>query len=189
MCRLQDIFMTDTEKPKKAKDDFATVFDLNAVGKKDGKDVVRTHSVITARSGDVVDTKSYDLNAEKGTKMPLSHAMQFLHPGFRVIGADGKVIKPVEKRERIVVPVQLKADELLACIDELSDEALFKRAKILPMSEYIDLDTDRDKMIAFIVNHNERHDSPQVGLHRDPGAAPEMAESAINQLMGDKVLM
>ena len=167
--------------------DTATVYDLNATAiDRDGKPVARSHDVIIGRDGDDVQIKTYHLSSQKGTKMPLDHAMKFLHPGFRVVDGDGVVIKPVEKRERIVAPQQLRPDELVAGVEELSDESLFKRAKVLPLSDGITLESSRQEMIDFIVSTNRATDAPGQGA-QGSNVPKEMSQGELDRLLGDKV--
>lgn|SRR5574337_1239673 len=151
------------EKGKKAASKLWGVVDSNA---ESGKE--RVHDVIaeTYTNGRPPKIVQYKLNSQKPTPMPVDHAMRFLKdPAFIVTNEDDEIVEPVkatpesELGNRVLPP-----DELIVNVTELHDEALFKRAKILPGGDKITEESTREEMIDFIVDFNSQ--SHQSGTAR-----------------------
>lgn len=125
----------------------------------------RRHDVIVKMldNGDAV-TRGYSLGADKPTEMPEAHAMQFLRdPAFHVFDADGKKVDPVPTTKTgAEANVNLSENELVATYDELSREAIWKRAKILAGSEDFHQKTPTVDLIDFL----KKHAKPKVGVAR-----------------------
>jgi len=116
--------------------------------------VPRNHDIIvrTYPDGREPDIKSYALSSEKGTEMPMDHALKFLvDPAFRVERPDGQVIQPPPKQSTTVGAQELALDQTIAEYGELTRVALYKRCKMAAGGEDItDASTVQD-MIAFLI--------------------------------------
>lgn len=101
--------------------------------------------------------KGYDLKAEEPTKMPMEHALKFLRDDhFVVLDEKGARVKPqpsVEHFSHVPVP----SGFVMAKLEELSREALYKRCKLQDGSEDIHpLKSSRDVMVAFLQGNTEK---------------------------------
>lgn len=143
----------------------------------------RRHDIITKMAPDgrtPLVIKSYSLNCDTPTTMPLDHAMQFLkEPAFTVTDENGEVIKPLPvHKDGGIGSLVLKQDEVIANLSELSREALYKRCKALPGADAI---TDKSKAqtyIDFLIAKN----APSV---RDNDAVGQAINNAGEQLSAE----
>jgi len=151
-------------------DEKAQVRDLNApVG------VKRVHTIVTEmRDGEVYSTHNYPLGSDEPVTMPMEHALKLLHdPAFEVKNAAGERLKPVKKRD----PhdrAELTEDETVAQWDELSQQALYARAKVYAGSEGLKVNTEKVVLIAFLKAAAKRN----VGVSRGSDEAAERIAAA-----------
>lgn len=137
------------------KQSFCEVFDMNHKG---GETLPRVHDVVIRVDRDETDgrithveTQSYALRRDKPCQMPLEHAFKFLvDPAFVVKGPNGNRIMPVAKHDESKPLSALKDDELVVNIDELSDEALLRRVKVLPGSEGIAANATHAELVIWL---------------------------------------
>lgn len=131
------------------------VFDLNQRGK-DG----RKHDVITKfyENGEhEAEVQTYELFADKPVAMPMEHAMRFLiDPAFKVVAPSGKRVPYVPKQDISKPITVLGEDEIVVKYEELSRDALFRRAKVLPGSEDIKENTPTKEMADFLTSWRKR---------------------------------
>jgi len=98
------------------------------------------------------ETIGYDLFGDRGTAMPIEHALKFLvDPAFKVCKPDGTRIMPVPKTDLSKPITNLKDDEVVVSYGELSKDALFRRVKVLPGSEDIRENANHIELVEFIV--------------------------------------
>lgn len=107
---------------------------------------VRTHEI-------VIDDypKPVTFKYREKVMLPYAEAMKFTVDGaFRVTDEDGKVYEPVKKPRDTSVPVALAANEVVAELHELTQEALLRRAAIKPGGEKLSKSTKKDTIIDFL---------------------------------------
>lgn len=157
------------------------VFDTNQRGEKP-----RKHDVIVKLYEDgQPDIKTYDLYSDKPCEMPMEHAMRFLvDAAFKVITPAGKRIMPVPKLDLSKPITRLADDEIVVKYDELSNEALYRRVKILPGSEDI-LGDDRVALVAFMVTYRQKLKGMTEG---ERTLSTMMAQGTLDGAMDDKSL-
>ncbi len=149
----------------------AQVFDTTArVGEP------RTHQIVVGKHPDGEPlVKAYKLSSDVPTVMPLDHAMKFLvDKAFRVQRMDGTVIRPVDKPTDALANIRLEPDQVIARLDELSIDALLKRAKLLPDSQRFGANSAADDIIAFILAAQPKRD---VGVSRGSEGVQEDPEA------------
>lgn len=143
----------------KAKPGVYFVKDTNAKPNK-----VRQHKIITAMhmadDGATVvidDFQLYNLSSSIPCEMPEAHALQFLKDeSFIVTDSNGVRIKPVIKKDTDVGKIVLEDDELIAKYDELTQESLYKRCKIIPGTEHIKKNTRKGDLIEHLMSHEAK---------------------------------
>ncbi len=152
------------------------VFDLNQTG-----DGPRKHDVVirSDRDGRVLETKTYELWRIKGTVMPIDHGIKFLKDAsFKVETMTGIPLTPLRESQTNNNAVKLADDEVVATYTELTEEALYKRCKVMAGSEELDGNSGRDAMIQFM----RRRRGMQISEGRDPGAEA-LASKGIGEAM------
>lgn len=140
----------------KAKPGVLYVRDSNAKPNK-----VRQHRIITAMhtadDGETVvvdDYQLYNLSSSIKCEMPEAHALQFLKDeSFIVTDSNGVRIKPVIKKDTDVGKIVLADDELIAKYDELTQESLYKRCKIIPGTDHIKKNTKKADLVECLMSH------------------------------------
>ena len=101
------------------------------------------------------ETFTYKMVRNKHTEMLYEHACQFAqHDGFEVIDEKGKVFKPLrELRDQMgEITNQLDPDEVVANLEELTNDALADRANAMGGS--FARTHAKVKIIDFIANEN-----------------------------------
>lgn len=167
------------------------VFDPSAsaeyIGDPDKLNTWRRHSILLqdARGNQV--EKVYAFRHGAPTEMPAAHAMKFLKAeGFIVQAKGGRTIRPVrDPLADVGAPgPQLEADECIANLGELTLPALLKRAGIMPGGEQFAGNSQRDDVVAFIVNaRREKAARNAAAVSRRPGAAmDENSDPALSDM-------
>lgn len=151
-----------------------------------------------ARSGE-----NYTLSKDKPAFMPLEDAYSFLvDPAFEVRSAtrtknpdhdaddpnsqiylydEGAIITPVSTKKVEGGRVELDDDEVVAKLDELTQDALLKRCKRLDGSSGMTKGTKKDNLITFLIDNKPTN---VVGLGRgSEGAPPEMDGKSLDGLI------
>ena len=126
------------------------VFDMNQRG-----GVPRKHDVIIKFYDNPAidpDVKTYELRSDKGTQMPMEHALKFLSdPSFKVMAPTGNRIMPVPKTD-LSKPITKPADhEIVVSYEELSVEALTRRCLVLPGADQLPQGATKEQMVTFLV--------------------------------------
>ncbi len=130
-----------------------------------------------ARSG-----QAYDLYSNKDCEMPLEDAYTFLiDKAFEVKGPGGEIIRPPSTKSA-AGRIELDDDEVIANLEELTNDALLKRCKRYDGSGGIRINTRKDEKIAFLI---EQSSKVEYGTARgSENAPPEMSESDLDTLVG-----
>lgn len=161
------------------------VYDLNQRG-----DVGRTHHIIVKtypdEPGREPDLMSYTLysNSDKPCPMPMEHAMKFLvDDAFKVIMPNGRRA-PTTKKFDPSEPIKvLGIDEIVVKYEELSRDALMRRARLLPNSDQIAQNATVEELAAALVRHRK---SMVAATNGDMELAARMA--AAGEAMSDDML-
>ncbi len=135
----------------KAKATTYMVFDLNQRG-----DLPRRHDVITRmyKDGSPPETVTYPLfsSSDKGTPMPMEHALKFLcDPAFKVVHPNGNRIMPIEKQDLSKPLKVLAVDEVVVKYHHLSRDHLYKLVKMQSGSEDVKPNATVDELAEFMV--------------------------------------
>lgn len=122
---------------------------------------VRIHEVIIARNKKTgkVATKSYSLSSDTPCGMAPEHALQFLRDEAFIVSAsddidlrDQQRIRPVKARVGNVNIIALSENETIAEWNELTDDALVRRAMAFPSGDKPDVNASRDELVEFLTN-------------------------------------
>ena len=150
----------ETRKPQMFK-----VLDMNQFGP-----LPRRHEIITKmypkEEGIPPETITYELwrDSSKACEMPLDHAMKFLkEPAFHVFGPDGRRIEPITQIDPSKPLSQLADHEVIANLNELSRDALFRRVKVIPGSEGIGANAKAEELVAFLIDWKKRQKKMSQG--------------------------
>jgi hypothetical protein len=165
---------------KGSENETGLVMDMNA---RPGE--TRIHEIIIKEiDGGEPITKMYRLNSETPVEMPMDHALKFLSDkAFVVTSKGGDLIKPVKRRDPSQPVVKLEADEVIAEYSELSRDALWKRAKVLPGSDKIGKASSNETLIEFI----KAKTADQPGTAR--GSEGIIPEENVSDFMQDSPLL
>jgi hypothetical protein len=115
----------------------------------------RAHDMPTAEGG----VKSYGFAPNVATEVPTMHAMRFLASGFKVF-ADKAMTRPIAAPRSLKAGhdgqnvLELRPDEVIAALYELTKDALFKRAAALPGGEKLDVRADKTELMRIIAAFN-----------------------------------
>lgn len=118
-------------------------------------------------SKEVTRTKTYTLNGVDPVRMPAEHAMKFItDPAFVVADKDGVRIKPVKKRNLYTIGKALGLDEneTVCEYEDMTKEALFKRAQTYPGGDLLKPSDGKPLIIEFLKEHQKL--AAQVGVSR-----------------------
>jgi len=120
------------------------------------------------------ETITYELWRDKRVPMPMEHAMKFLkEKAFHVFGSDGRRIEPITQIDPSKPLSQLADHEVIANLNELSRDALFRRVKVIPGSEDISHNAKADELVAFLIDWKKR----QRKMSQGEAALSEMMTS------------
>jgi hypothetical protein len=118
-------------------------------------------------------TKPYTFHYGQKTKMPFGHAMQFLkHDAFHVfeVGSDERY-NPAPEQPGQGGTFKLKTGTTIAAFDELTNEALAKRAGQYPDGDGFRKQSPKADLVAFLIAKQ------RAGA---PSDAPETEEDAVD---------
>lgn len=132
----------------------------------------------------------------KALRLPFDAALKFLkEPAFIVIDPNtGEKFDPTPKAPEGVssAALELAADEVIAKLDELTQEALFLRAKQLDGSDHLKKGTPKTELIAFLAAKRINEDKAAKRSKDDIDAIPAgasvggaMPEDALSKLIPD----
>ena len=125
-------------------------------------DTTTTPRYHTRKHEIVVDEiiKEYTFKFGRATPMPFAHAMKFLHiPSFECRHPDGTLIPAlpdVAGRGNSGAPPALLPDEVIAKLDELTEEALVRRCNAISGGEQMTVTSGKDSLVRFLVNKETR---------------------------------
>lgn len=107
------------------------------------------------------------------TRMPYAHGMKFLHiPSFEVRHLDGTLIPPLPNlAEQGNGVLALRASQVIAELDELSEEALVRRCNAISGGERMLVSNGKDSLVRFLLNREIRK--------REAAASKEDAETDV----------
>jgi len=165
--------LAETGNDKKNRDEMATVIQKNLP-----PGAVANHQ---ARSG-----RTYPITSDsnKPCEVPLEDAYTFLiDEAFEVRGPDGKVITPPSNKKPDSGRLVLEEDEVVARLEELTQESLIKRAKRFAGSEVIKKTTAKDDIISFILANKPEVNVAVTG-RSDGVVAPQMDRESLDSLLG-----
>lgn len=94
-------------------------------------------------------------NHGEPTLLPFEKAAKFQREGFTMLSEDGTELKRPSDTPP-VVQLSIKSSEVVARLEELTQEALFLRASILIGGEKFGKNSNKKDMIAFLIEHNEK---------------------------------
>ncbi|KKL65181.1 hypothetical protein LCGC14_2157560 [marine sediment metagenome] len=105
-------------------------------------------------------TLEYEFKFAHATPMPFSHAMKFLHiQSFECRHPDGTLIPPLpnlaEQSNSGAAPV-LRPSQVIAELDELSDDALVRRCNAISGGEQMSVTSGKDSLVRFLLNRETR---------------------------------
>lgn len=125
------------------------VRDTNARVVHDGKVQGRTHEILPGIS--------YTLYFDTDTPMPEEHARRFLiDEAFIVLTPDGTRLVPFSEQVKSRdLPPSLKANQVVASLDELTHDALMNRSLLKPGAPKFSKRTSREVMIEFLTGAHE----------------------------------
>lgn len=132
------------------------------------------HKAPTGSREHDIGPKKYSLTSHTGTDMPMEHAVNFLRdPSFIVTDADGEVVGSLDRQTAVgqVQPrLQLKSNQVIATLDELSNTSLLVRANEYPEGKGFKQNTKKETLIAFLT------DQAKIAGGRGPDDAAADAE-------------
>lgn len=116
----------------------------------------------------------YPLMSNERTKMPQAHAVKFLNDvSFEVRDPEGNVVAPVPQNAQLrtgeKVPT-LQRNETIATFDELTDDALLRRAQLRPGGENLGRDESREGLIKFLTGPEK----PKLVRGKRPESLPSV---------------
>lgn len=113
---------TATAKAESKTDLTWTVFDTNAYPTASNPTGHREHMTR--------DRTNYKLHHKDGCEMPMRHAVDFLKdPAFVVVDEDGNRVEPIVAGDTGAPQPKMRADQVVATLAELTDQALLVRAR------------------------------------------------------------
>ena len=183
----------DSKPAGAAKEVLYRVFDQNQRGKEG-----RLHDIIVGLTDDDPPEpiiKTYTLFSEAsgrdGTPMPQAHAYKFLvDPAFKVLAPNGKVVAPVNKFDPSKPLSELKDDEIVVKYEELSREALMKRARLIAGGESLPDNSTVQELAAFLVkDRKSRHAITEAQMDvqgKLSAAGDSMNEEDLEKLFGSR---
>lgn len=139
-----------------------------------------------------VEGQRYELSAyeEEGCTMPLTHGLHFLKDKqFAVYTMDGTRMRP-QTTVSDGRGLKLAPHETIATYAELTKEALVRRAQSLPNGLLNNLQTPREKLIAFIMAGGIQAtlvEDTDKKAGKDAGIEAEMEEDG-DQAFADRIL-
>lgn len=182
----KDIQNLDDGQTKVGKEQQYEVFDMNA---QPGAQGARTHQIIVGRhprTGEPI-VKNYSLRSDEATLMPMGHAMQFLKDdAFGVYDAKGNRIEPVRDNNVKARNLGLATDEVVAVLDELTIDALYKRCRLHAGAEHIKKNTSKKTMVDFLIETAEESRTEGVSPGSEDKAA-EMDGDTLDGMMGNLI--
>lgn len=151
------------------------VLDSNARVVVDGKVQGRVHEI---RPG-----VFYTLFYNEGTAMPEEDARKFLiDKSFIVTDPDGERVAPLSEQATLrELPNRLKANQVIADLNELTQDALLNRALQKPNAPKFNGRSKRDMLVEFLLSAHEAEGGgggPMAGTDDDDAAELEEAEDA-----------
>lgn len=117
--------------------------------------------------------KQFAFEPHKGTEMAPEIAAKFLqHDGFKRVDADGNEVayeRPPRQPEQLQAGEQIVIgrDETVARLDELTNQALWRRVMTIPGGEKFAANPNRPAVIAFIVEHKAKVAAANRSKERD----------------------
>lgn len=130
----------------------------------------RTHDIMI--DGEI---KSVDFVYNAPTQMPFAEAMKFQKEGFIVKDDAGNVVnRPTEVTLESVA--QFGPDKVVAYLSELTREALYARAAILPGGEDFTSATVKETLVSFLTESSRKKISDNT---RSQGGIEELAEDEL----------
>lgn len=148
----------------------------------------RVHAVRDGRDnhGGII-IKDYGLTSDTPTEMPYHHGMQFArHAGFLVTTKDGEIITPVAATPEAGVKVALEPGQVIAGLDELTTDALKKRAFGLPDADTLGKRPGRDVLIKWL-KEGEAAKQSRVGRGRGSDEVAAMVAGAGDPMSEDQL--
>lgn len=130
-----------------------TVTDLNA----SSKSGPRVHEMLERQrlpNGKVeFVTRRFTFNPGEGLQMERDMALRFakVDDSFEVRTPAGNKIKPVDALTEGGEKIALEPGQVIAAIEDLTNEALIDRAKALPGAEDMPANPKRDDLISFVL--------------------------------------
>lgn len=145
----------------------------------------------------IVDGRRTAFTFKPGEKkpMPIDLALRFNQSGFIVSDPDtGDVYEPAPAQPAGAAALVLKANEVVARLDELTAEALLIRAKVMPGGEALNRSSGKERLMAFVAEYNARQipkgdgkegndDTDREGMAG--GGTTPMPQKALNKLFAD----
>ena len=134
--------------------------------------------------------KDFEFFKGKKNEMPFAHACRFLiDPAFVVRDADGNVFKPSPKRISTTDITSLRADQVIADIRELTNDALYLRAMKFPGGESLNRSMAREEIVEFLIAAHEAVDTAPGGgreamFSDGDGRYEDMEDAAVGRLLG-----
>lgn len=142
----------------------------------------RTHEVwVTRRRGDGRRERvpvGFTMHPGEPLKIPKEAAIQFAKiPEFTVRTPSGAKIKPPSEKAGSDGKVKLLPGQVVANVDELTDDALLKRARLLPGGERLPRTPKRADLVDFVMAGGEDvddfvEDSLEIEDEDDPDDIP-----------------
>ena len=112
---------------------------------------------------------------ETPTRMPFAHGMKFLHiPSFEVRHLDGTLIPPLpnfDEQGNSGAPPVLRPSQVIAELDELSEESLVRRCNAISGGERMMVENGQDSLVRFLLNREIRK--------REAAASKEAVETDV----------
>lgn len=136
----------------------------------------RTHEIIL--NGEV---KSIKFQYGEPTSLPFEEAAKFQKSeGFIVTNDDGDVmVKPSDVPPAVMHT--MKTNECVARFDELTKDALYIRAVMLPGGEMFKGNSSKDELIAFLVDANVNAITPNDGNGQSAPASGGLSEDMTDE--------
>jgi hypothetical protein len=128
----------------------------------------------------------FTFNPGEATEMPRDMALRFAKadPSFEVRTPDGNKIKPVDALTESGDKIALEPGQVIAAIEDLTDEALIERAKKLPGAEDMPANPKRDDLIAFVLaGGDDEYDEDLGDFERVPEPVATKARAEIDDPM------
>ena len=120
---------------------------------------------------------TYEFSPGVPTRMPEAHAMKFLASGFPVVDEKDRSVKGFRKSEPDGSVPALAPDEVIASLDELTQEALLVRAQAAPGGEAFKRGAKKSDLIDFLVASGGLASSDE-----QPASDPDIEEMGADEL-------